>query len=92
MPAPLRKRSRRAASRRRVPRRTGDDRAALADGWRRLGLRTMTTRALPSDTMGVPGRPGVATFLPYQNYEALLGYNCAHNYALSVALLADRLR
>jgi hypothetical protein len=29
------------------------------------------------------------TFLVYQNYESLLGYNCAHYYALSVALLAD---
>ena len=32
------------------------------------------------------------TFLLYDNYEALLGYNCAHSYALSVGLLADRLR
>lgn len=32
------------------------------------------------------------TFLVYQNYEALLGYNCAHYYALSVAMLADRLQ
>lgn len=32
------------------------------------------------------------TFLVYRNYEALLGYNCAHYYALSVAMLADRLR
>ena len=30
-------------------------------------------------------------FLVYGNYEALLDYNCAHSYALSVALLADRL-
>jgi len=31
-------------------------------------------------------------FLVYPNYDALLGYNCAHRYALSVALLADRLQ
>jgi membrane-bound lytic murein transglycosylase B len=30
-------------------------------------------------------------FLVYGNYEALLAYNCAHAYALSVGLLADRL-
>jgi membrane-bound lytic murein transglycosylase B len=30
-------------------------------------------------------------FLVYGNYEALLGYNCAHTYALSVAFLADRI-
>ena len=28
-------------------------------------------------------------FLVYENYDALLEYNCAHAYALSVALLAD---
>jgi membrane-bound lytic murein transglycosylase B len=27
----------------------------------------------------------------YRNYETLLDYNCAHSYALSIALLADRL-
>ena len=32
-----------------------------------------------------------ARFLVYANYEALLDYNCAHTYALSVALLADRI-
>jgi membrane-bound lytic murein transglycosylase B len=32
------------------------------------------------------------TFLVYRNYEAILGYNCAHYYALSVGMLADRLR
>ena len=30
-------------------------------------------------------------FLVYSNYDALLTYNCAHAYAVSVALLADRL-
>ena len=30
-------------------------------------------------------------FLVYANYDALLEYNCAHAYALSVALLADAL-
>jgi membrane-bound lytic murein transglycosylase B len=27
----------------------------------------------------------------YRNYDALLGYNCAHAYALAVALLSDRI-
>jgi len=31
------------------------------------------------------------TFLVYRNYEAILGYNCSHYYALSVAMLADRI-
>jgi membrane-bound lytic murein transglycosylase B len=35
---------------------------------------------------------GGRTFLVYPNYDALLGYNCAHLYALSVGMLADRLQ
>jgi len=35
---------------------------------------------------------GNRTFLVYPNYDAILGYNCAHYYALTVALLADQLR
>jgi membrane-bound lytic murein transglycosylase B len=35
---------------------------------------------------------GERAFLVYPNYDAILGYNCAHYYALTVALLADRLR
>jgi membrane-bound lytic murein transglycosylase B len=30
-------------------------------------------------------------YLVTANYEALLAYNCANTYALSVALLSDRL-
>jgi membrane-bound lytic murein transglycosylase B len=32
---------------------------------------------------------GERQFLVYPNYDAILAYNCAHYYALSVALLAD---
>jgi len=32
------------------------------------------------------------TFLVYENYDAILRYNCAHYYALTVALLADQIR
>ena len=35
---------------------------------------------------------GERQFLVYSNYDAILGYNCAHYYALTVGLLADRLR
>jgi membrane-bound lytic murein transglycosylase B len=31
------------------------------------------------------------SYLVYDNYEALLAYNCAHTYALSVSLLSDAL-
>jgi membrane-bound lytic murein transglycosylase B len=34
---------------------------------------------------------GPRRFLVYGNYDVLLRYNCAHHYALTVALLADRI-
>lgn len=61
--------------------------------WRRMGVRTMSGAALPANK--VPAslvQGGERTFLLYSNYDALLAYNCAHTYALSVGLLADRLR
>jgi membrane-bound lytic murein transglycosylase B len=36
-------------------------------------------------------RTGTRTYLVYANYEALLSYNCAHTYAMSVALLSERM-
>ena len=61
--------------------------------WRKMGLRTAADAALPRSEMPASMvAAGTRTFLLYDNYEALLGYNCAHSYALSVALLADRLR
>lgn len=61
--------------------------------WRRTGLRTMSSAALPAGTTRASlVQVGRRSFLLYPNYDALLGYNCAHTYALSVGLLADRLR
>ena len=60
--------------------------------WGQLGLSTTARRPLPSSDL--PASlviAGTRSFLVYANYEALLDYNCAHSYALSVALLADRL-
>ena len=57
-----------------------------------MGLRTLSGGPLP--TSKVPAslvRGGSRSFLLYSNYESILGYNCAHTYALSVALLSDRL-
>jgi membrane-bound lytic murein transglycosylase B len=61
--------------------------------WKRMGVRTLSGGPLPASK--VPAslvRGGSRSFLLYSNYEAILGYNCAHTYALSVALLSDRLR
>ena len=60
--------------------------------WHDMGVRTASGGALP-----VLDRPaslldaGDRQFLVYGNYEAILGYNCANAYALSVALLGDRI-
>lgn len=60
--------------------------------WRTLGVRLASGKA-------VPASPADASLLEVENrrylvtpnYNALLAYNCAHSYALSVALLADRI-
>ena len=61
--------------------------------WQELGVRLPNGRALPRSSIAA----GLVTtdnrtFLVYENYDAILRYNCAHYYALSVALLADQLR
>jgi peptidoglycan lytic transglycosylase B len=60
--------------------------------WQALGVRTMSGRALPR--VARPAsllRAGSRSYLVYANYDALLGYNCAHAYALAIGLLADRI-
>ena len=64
------------------------------EDWAAFGVRRADGTALPRadvDASLVTTGDG-HTFLVYRNYEAILGYNCAHYYALSVALLADRLQ
>ena len=60
--------------------------------WAALGVRQKNGAALPaSDIPASLVRVDTQRFLVYGNYESLLGYNCAHTYALSVAFLSDRL-
>jgi membrane-bound lytic murein transglycosylase B len=62
------------------------------DEWRRMGLRTAAGAVLPRGRLPASLVPaGKRYFLVYGNYEALLGYNCAHSYALSVAILSERI-
>lgn len=61
--------------------------------WTQAGFRTFAGRPLPrSDLPASLVIAGTRSFLVYANYDALLDYNCAHSYALSVALLAERLQ
>jgi membrane-bound lytic murein transglycosylase B len=69
------------------------ERRKLSD-WTKFGVRRANGTALPRADMNASlvTTGDERTFLVYQNYESLLGYNCAHYYALSVSLLADRLQ
>jgi len=58
--------------------------------WRELGVRLPRGAALPAS--GPPASLVAGSsrhFLVNGNYDALLDYNCAHSYAVSVALLGD---
>src|SRR5262249_12633175 len=58
--------------------------------WRELGVRLPNGKPLPSADLKASLVSGTRRyFLVYGNYDALLEYNCAHSYAISVALLAD---
>jgi len=60
--------------------------------WRALGVRQPGGAPLPAGSLEASlVRSESRSFLVYRNYEALLAYNCAHAYAISVGLLADRI-
>jgi membrane-bound lytic murein transglycosylase B len=60
--------------------------------WRELGVRLPSGAPLPAATPDAALVSGTTKhFLVYNNYDALLDYNCAHSYAVSVGLLADRI-
>jgi membrane-bound lytic murein transglycosylase B len=61
--------------------------------WQSLGVRLVNGAPLPkADLTAGLVDVGERAFLVYPNYDAILAYNCAHYYALTVALLAERLR
>ena len=60
--------------------------------WQSLGVRTADGKALPKVNRSASLlRAGAKSYLVYNNYDSLLGYNCAHAYALAVGLLSDRI-
>jgi membrane-bound lytic murein transglycosylase B len=60
--------------------------------WRTLGVVRRDGVRLPASARAASLlRIEDRAYLVTENYEALLAYNCAHTYALSIALLADRL-
>ena len=68
------------------------ERRPLAE-WTTLGVRQVDGGPLPrADIAAGLVDVGERKFLVYPNYDAILAYNCAHYYALTVALLADALQ
>jgi membrane-bound lytic murein transglycosylase B len=63
--------------------------AAPYPEWRKAGVRPTGTTPARRDQEYSRLTLGRASYLVTRNYEALLAYNCAHSYALSVATLAD---
>lgn len=61
--------------------------------WKQHGVTRADRSPLPAGdaTASLLETDDGGAFLVYDNYEALLGYNCAHTYALSVSLLSDAL-
>jgi membrane-bound lytic murein transglycosylase B len=58
--------------------------------WEQLGVRLPNGKALPkTDTPASLVSGTTRHFLVDANYDALLEYNCAHSYAITVALLGD---
>jgi len=63
--------------------------------WQKIGVRRIDGSDLPGNdflaSIILPDGPEGRAFLTYQNFRAILRYNCANNYALSIGHLADRL-
>jgi membrane-bound lytic murein transglycosylase B len=60
--------------------------------WHNLCIRLPGGHALPAAPLDASLVSGATRhFLVYDNYDVLLAYNCAHAYALSVALLSERI-
>lgn len=64
--------------------------------WQKLGVRkidgsNLPTRDLKAALIRPDGDKGDA-YLVYRNYAAIMAYNCAHLYAVTVGTLADRIK
>jgi membrane-bound lytic murein transglycosylase B len=61
--------------------------------WQKLGVRRVDGGSLPkANVQAGLVDVGERKFLVYPNYDVIIAYNCAHYYALTVGLLADRLK
>jgi peptidoglycan lytic transglycosylase B len=59
--------------------------------WKKLGVRLASGGPLPAAKIEASlVRGNRRHFLVYENYDALLDYNCSNSYAVAVGLLSDR--
>jgi len=83
-----------------VPMRTGNCKATREmtvarplKEWAKYGVTLPSGAALPkADVNASLVRGDKRFFLVYSNYDALLGYNCANSYAVSIGLLSDKIK
>lgn len=61
-------------------------------GVRRLGGRDLPARDLKAALVLPDGPAGQDAYLVYRNYSAIMAYNCAHLYAVTVGTLSDRIQ
>lgn len=64
--------------------------------WQELGVRRLNGQDLPTREIGAslvqPDGVGTRAYIAYDNYRAILAYNCSNYYAIAVGTLADELR
>jgi membrane-bound lytic murein transglycosylase B len=64
--------------------------------WNDLGVRRLNNTALPAvklkASLILPDGIKGPAYLTYDNYRTILRYNCANSYAITIGLLADKLK
>jgi membrane-bound lytic murein transglycosylase B len=68
-------------------------RALPVSEWKAMGVEAVNSGDLPAEdrraTLVEPDGPDGRAFLAFENYRAILRYNCANFYAIAVGMLAD---
>tara|TARA_Y100001936_G_scaffold253894_1_gene322085 strand:- start:15952 stop:16971 length:1020 start_codon:yes stop_codon:yes gene_type:complete len=63
--------------------------------WQKLGVRRTDATDLPARNMSaalvLPDGPDGEAYIVYRNYAAIMAYNCAHLYAVTVGILSDKI-
>lgn len=63
--------------------------------WQKLGVRRLNGNNLPTAKISAvlvrPDKNHGRVFLTYKNYRAIMSYNCAHLYGITVGLFSDHL-